>query len=45
MAGNLKDGTVKNKSTYIKEETYIALTNYKVTGGEVYITICWCLYW
>lgn len=39
MAGNLKDGTVKNKTTYIKEETYNALSNYKVTGGEVYITI------
>jgi len=39
MAGNLKDGTVRNKLTYIKEETYIALSNYKVTGGEVYITI------
>jgi len=39
MAGNLKDGTVKNKSTYIKEETYNVLTNYIVTGGEVYITI------
>ena len=39
MAGNLKDGTVKNKTTYIKEETYNALINYKVTGDEVYITI------
>ena len=39
MAGNLKEGTVKNKSTYIKEETYNALFNYKVIGGEVYITI------
>lgn len=39
MAGNLKDGTVKNKPTYIKEETYKALANYKVIGGEVYITI------
>lgn len=39
MAGNLKDGTVRNKPTFIKEETYNALANYKVTGGEVYITI------
>ena len=39
MAGNLKEGTVKNKPKYIKEETYKALLNYKVTGGEVYITI------
>ena len=39
MAGNLKDGTVKNKSTYIIEETFNVLSNYKVTGGEVYITI------
>ena len=39
MAGNLKDGTVRNKSTFITEETYNALANYKVTGGEVYITI------
>ncbi|MBK7763475.1 MAG: restriction endonuclease subunit S [Bacteroidetes bacterium] len=39
MAGNLKDGTVKNKTTYIKEETYNALSNYKVIGGEVYVTI------
>jgi len=39
MAGNLKDGTVKNKPTYLNEETYNALHNYKVTGGEVYITI------
>ena len=39
MAGNLKDGTVKNRTTFIKEETYNALANYKVTGGEVYITI------
>ena len=39
MAGNLKEGTVKNKPTYIQEETYNVLSNYKVTGGEVYITI------
>ena len=39
MAGNLKDGTIKNKPTYLNEETYNALHNYKVTGGEVYITI------
>lgn len=39
MAGNLKDGTVRNKSTFIREETYNALANYKVSGGEVYITI------
>ena len=39
MAGNLKEGTVKNKPTYIKEETYNALSHYRVTGGEVYITI------
>lgn len=39
MAGNLKDGTVKNKTTFIKEETYNILSNYKVIGGEVYITI------
>ncbi|MBC9911684.1 restriction endonuclease subunit S [Chitinophaga varians] len=39
MAGNLKYGTVTNKPTYINEETYKALTRYKVTGGEVYITI------
>jgi type I restriction enzyme, S subunit len=39
MAGNLKDGTVKNKTTFINEETYDALSNYKVIGGEVYITI------
>lgn len=39
MAGNLKQGTVVNKPTYIKEETYNSLLNYKVSGGEVYITI------
>lgn len=39
MAGNLKDGTVKNKSTFLNKETYDALANYKVIGGEVYITI------
>jgi len=39
MAGNLKDGTVKNKPTYLNEETYNILSNYKVIGGEVYITI------
>ena len=39
MAGNLKDSTVRNKQTFIREETYNALSNYKVTGGEVYITI------
>lgn len=39
MAGNLKQGTVRNKSTFITQETYNALANYKVTGGEVYITI------
>lgn len=39
MAGNLKDGTVKNKTTYIKEETFKQLINYQITGGEVYITI------
>ena len=39
MAGNLKNGTVTNKPTYINENTYKALFNYRVTGGEVYITI------
>lgn len=39
MAGNLKNGTVTNKKTFIKRETYNALSNYKVIGGEVYITI------
>lgn len=39
MAGNLKEGTVKNQKTYIQEKTYKVLSNYKVTGGEVYITI------
>ncbi len=39
MAGNLKDGTVKNKKVFIKQETYNALYNYRVNGGEVYITI------
>lgn len=39
MAGNLKDGTVKNSPRFIKEETYNVLQNYKVIGGEVYITI------
>ena len=39
MAGNLKNGTVKNTITFINEETYKALENYKITGGEVYITI------
>ncbi len=39
MAGNLKDGSVKNRPTFIREETYNALANYKVIGGEVYITI------
>ena len=39
MAGNLKDGTVKNKPTYILKETYDILSNYKVCGGEIYITI------
>lgn len=39
MAGNLKNGTVTNTPTYIKKETFEALKNYRVTGGEVYITI------
>lgn len=39
MAGNLKDGTVKHSPTYIHKETFAALSNYKVTGNEVYITI------
>lgn len=39
MAGNLKDGTVKHKQTYINKETFDILSNYKVVGGEVYITI------
>jgi type I restriction enzyme S subunit len=39
MAGNLKDGTVKYKQTYINKETFDILSNYKVKGGEVYITI------
>ena len=39
MAGNLKNGTVTNKYRYIEEKTYNALLNYKVMGGEVYITI------
>lgn len=39
MAGNLKDGTVKHNYKYLHKETFDALVNYQVTGGEVYITI------
>tara|TARA_R110002049_G_scaffold308929_1_gene514976 strand:- start:5326 stop:6786 length:1461 start_codon:yes stop_codon:yes gene_type:complete len=39
MAGNLKDGTVKNELTYIYEDTYNELYRYTVNTGDIYITI------
>jgi type I restriction enzyme, S subunit len=39
MAGNLKTGTVIGNPKYIDDSVYSRLFNYRVFGGEVYVTI------